>query len=214
MAQPTIKISALTAATEVGPSDTMPIVQGGVTKKAPISLMLPPGIMMEYAGATAPAGYFLCNGQAVSRTTYSALFAAISTTWGIGNGTTTFNVPDMRESSPYGSGTYSAVTGTTHGAVAEHDAVALAAFADDRIESHGHGLGIRGGVNGNLALSNAGVNSLPDADSGGDLLGYSGGSTATNTTIVKAPSDDGSGAPRVGATTRGKIIGVNYIIKY
>ena len=49
-----------------------------------------------YAGATAPTGWLLCYGQAISRTTYSALFTAISTTYGVGNGTTTFTLPDMR----------------------------------------------------------------------------------------------------------------------
>ena len=45
---------------------------------------------------TAPTGYLLANGQAVSRTTYAALFALLGTTFGIGDGSTTFNVPDMR----------------------------------------------------------------------------------------------------------------------
>lgn len=57
---------------------------------------LPPGVVMPYAGATEPAGWLLCAGQAVSRTTYGALFAAIGTTYGTGNGSTTFNLPDLR----------------------------------------------------------------------------------------------------------------------
>lgn len=60
------------------------------------ALVIPPGVMWDYAGATAPTGYLLCNGQAVSRATYAALFAAIGTAWGAGDGSTTFNVPDMR----------------------------------------------------------------------------------------------------------------------
>lgn len=52
-----------------------------------------PGVVKHYAGATAPAGWLVCAGQAVSRTEYSALFAAIGTTWGAGDGTTTFNLP-------------------------------------------------------------------------------------------------------------------------
>ena len=51
---------------------------------------------MPYAGATEPTGWLFCYGQAVSRTTYAALFAAISTTYGSGNGSTTFNLPDLR----------------------------------------------------------------------------------------------------------------------
>jgi microcystin-dependent protein len=51
---------------------------------------------MAYAASTAPTGWLLCDGSAVSRTTYAALFAVISTTWGSGDGSTTFNVPDLR----------------------------------------------------------------------------------------------------------------------
>lgn len=62
----------------------------------------PVGAMMDYAGATAPSGWLLCYGQAVSRTTYSALFAAIGTTHGAGNGSTTFNLPDCRGRAVFG----------------------------------------------------------------------------------------------------------------
>lgn len=57
---------------------------------------IPPGFIMDFAGATPPAGWLLCDGAAVSRTTFAALFAAIGTTWGAGDGSTTFNVPDLR----------------------------------------------------------------------------------------------------------------------
>ena len=55
-----------------------------------------PGMMQIYAGSTAPSGYLLCKGQAVSRTTYARLFSAIGTTFGAGDGSTTFNLPDMQ----------------------------------------------------------------------------------------------------------------------
>lgn len=54
------------------------------------------GIVVEYHGATAPSGWLFPYGQAVSRTTYAALFAAIGTTHGVGDGSTTFNLPDRR----------------------------------------------------------------------------------------------------------------------
>lgn len=57
---------------------------------------VPPGAQMAYGGITAPDGWLLCYGQAVSRTTFSALFAAIGTNYGIGDGINTFNVPDKR----------------------------------------------------------------------------------------------------------------------
>ena len=57
--------------------------------------LVPAGVLNPYAGATAPAGWLLCFGQSVSRTTYSTLFTAIGTTYGTASGTT-FNLPDMR----------------------------------------------------------------------------------------------------------------------
>lgn len=57
--------------------------------------MEPAGIVMPFAGSTAPEGYLLCNGSAVSRTDYATLFGVIGTTYGSGDGSTTFNVPDL-----------------------------------------------------------------------------------------------------------------------
>ena len=54
------------------------------------------GKIIMFAGNTAPEGTLYCNGAAISRTTYSELFAAIGTTYGAGDGSTTFNVPDLR----------------------------------------------------------------------------------------------------------------------
>ena len=56
----------------------------------------PPGVIFPYAAATPPAGWLLCDGAAVSRTTYAALFAIIGGSWGTGNGSTTFHLPDFR----------------------------------------------------------------------------------------------------------------------
>jgi len=54
------------------------------------------GSVVAFASSTLPPDYLECNGAAVSRTTYAALFARIGTTYGAGNGTTTFNLPDLR----------------------------------------------------------------------------------------------------------------------
>jgi len=63
---------------------------------------VPPGVVLPFAGTSAPAGFLLCGGQAVSRATYAALFAAIGTTFGAGDGSTTFNLPDLRgRATPY-----------------------------------------------------------------------------------------------------------------
>lgn len=60
------------------------------------ALSLPAGSLIYYAGSVAPAGYLKANGAAISRTAYAALFAAIGTTFGAGDGGTTFNLPDLR----------------------------------------------------------------------------------------------------------------------
>jgi len=56
----------------------------------------PPGVINQYAGVSAPAGWLLCAGQAVSRSTYAALFAILGGNFGVGDGVTTFNLPDLR----------------------------------------------------------------------------------------------------------------------
>lgn len=58
--------------------------------------VLPSGIMWEFAGASIPSGWLFCDGSLISRTTYSALFTAIGETYGAGDSTTTFNIPDCR----------------------------------------------------------------------------------------------------------------------
>ncbi|MEM5794749.1 MAG: tail fiber protein [Bacillota bacterium] len=61
-----------------------------------MSMLIPAGAVQPFAMSVAPAGWLKCNGAAVSRTTYAALFTAIGTTFGAGNGSTTFNLPDLR----------------------------------------------------------------------------------------------------------------------
>jgi microcystin-dependent protein len=65
----------------------------------------PKGTVIAFAGNSAPAGYLICNGAAVSRTTYAGLFAVIGTTYGAGDGSTTFNLPDLTDKFIQGSGT-------------------------------------------------------------------------------------------------------------
>lgn len=77
----------------------MPTTIDGTTGVSLIQTTAAPflvGQVCLFAMNAAPSGFLKCNGAAVSRTTYSALFAAIGTTYGAGNGTTTFNVPDLR----------------------------------------------------------------------------------------------------------------------
>ena len=60
------------------------------------------GAIKPWAKATAPVGYVLCDGTAISRTTYADLFAVISTTYGAGDSSTTFNVPNLQGKTPQG----------------------------------------------------------------------------------------------------------------
>ena len=64
-----------------------------------------PGMVVPFAGSTAPSGWLICDGAAISRSTYSALFAVIGTTYGAGDGSTTFNIPDLQDRILQGAGT-------------------------------------------------------------------------------------------------------------
>ena len=80
--------------------DTNHIKDGSVTAakldSAAVSVLMPTASLMPYAGSAAPTGYLLCDGAAISRTTYSDLFGIVGTTYGVGDGSTTFNIPDLR----------------------------------------------------------------------------------------------------------------------
>jgi microcystin-dependent protein len=67
-----------------------------------IGVSIPPGVMTAFAGSTPPSGWLLCDGSAVDRGLYASLFAAIGTAWGAGDGSTSFNLPDMRDRVPVG----------------------------------------------------------------------------------------------------------------
>lgn len=68
----------------------------GAASSSDLSGAVPTGAMMHFAGSAAPTGWLKANGALLSRTTYASLFAAIGTTYGAGDGTTTFAVPDLR----------------------------------------------------------------------------------------------------------------------
>jgi microcystin-dependent protein len=86
--------------------DNVAYVAAGVT---------PTGAVLPYAGAAAPTGWLICDGTAKSRAVYAELYAVVGTTYGAGDGTTTFNIPDLRQRVPLGkaaSGTGSTLGGT------------------------------------------------------------------------------------------------------
>lgn len=89
--------------------------QGGVAAALTTDARFNPvGVVLPYAGSSAPTGYLLCNGASVSRTTYSALFGIVSTTYGSVDGST-FNVPNLQDRVPVGknaTGTFATLGGT------------------------------------------------------------------------------------------------------
>lgn len=150
-------------------------------------LALPSGMITPYGGTTAPSGWLLCDGTAVSRETYANLFAVIGTAFGSGDGSTTFNVPDMRECTTKGAGLY----GGTVGAHVDSDGLDVGEFIDDRVQSHTHTYTERYNAMGYVQ--------------GGTVEMYNDG----NATTVATSTNGG----RYGDTTEVKSIGVNYIIK-
>lgn len=90
------------------------------------------GGIQAFGGASAPDKWLLCNGAAISRADYAELFTVIGTAYGVGNGTTTFNLPDLRDRSPYGVGGASVpALGNTAGATA-------VALSINNLPSHDH----------------------------------------------------------------------------
>ena len=93
------------------------------------------GIIKMFGGSTAPDGYLMCDGAAVSRTTYAALFAVIGTTYGAGDGSTTFNLPDLQGRFPLGAGSGDGLTART---VGQKDGEEGHALTDVEMPAHSH----------------------------------------------------------------------------
>ena len=80
-----------------------PVSANQLARKAYVDAVLPVGIIQAYAGSTAPsANWLFCQGQAVSRSTYAGLFGVVGTTYGVGDGSTTFNLPNLQGRIPVG----------------------------------------------------------------------------------------------------------------
>ena len=135
-----------------------------------------------------PTGFCLADGRALSRTTYAELFALIGTTYGSGDGSTTFNIPDMREATAKGTGLTS--KSNNH---YDSDGVALGEFVEDRLQDHSHRIPTA-------------PNSSPSAS---NYVMEAQTPSASATVISQNEVAQG----RSGATTEVKAVGVNWIYK-
>lgn len=119
-----------------------------------------PGNIDYYAANAAPAGWLKANGAAISRTAYAALFAVIGTTYGVGDGSTTFNIPDLRGEFVRG---WDDARGVDSGR-------AIGTAQADEIKSHMHDIGAAGGVSAGGSYGR-----LPGSTAGYVDSGYRGG---------------------------------------
>jgi microcystin-dependent protein len=164
----------------------------------------PPGTIVAFAGMNPPAGWWICDGRVVSRTDYPILFNAIGTAWGSGNGSTTFNLPDLRGYFLRGvdgnAGRDPNNATRTASNPGGNPANAVGSVQSESVSSHTH------------LLSVGSLNNFND---------YFGGSTATYgildvynrsdaTSIQQYPALQTVG----GAENRPKNVYVNYIIKH
>ncbi|TCS37496.1 microcystin-dependent protein [Paucimonas lemoignei] len=150
-----------------------------------------PGKVAYFAMSSAPAGYLKANGALVSRTTYAALFAAISTTFGAGDGVTTFKLPDLR-------GEF--IRGWSDGAGVDSGRV-FGSAQTDAMQGHVH-----------PGWANATAASATDTPAGAGGTQYTG---IINNPSTGNPATDGvNGTPRTAAETRPRNIALLACIKY
>ena len=149
------------------------------------------GVTLPFAGTMAPAGTLLCFGQAVSRATYAALYAVIGATYGAGNGTTTFNLPDLRARAIFGTDSMGGTaSGRITSAVSGVTATSLGATGGSQLEPpHQHITPVGFDINGNIygaALSDGTGKPLygSGVTSATTRLTRSGGTFDTANTIV------------------------------
>lgn len=113
------------------------------------------GTIEMYAGQEAPAGWLICDGSAISRTTYSKLFEVIGQTYGAGDGNTTFNLPDMRGRTPIGVGTGTATGATAH-TLGQKAGAETHTLTEAQLPSVTGSFGIRRWTTGSLVLTASG----------------------------------------------------------
>ena len=151
------------------------------------SILNPTGSIIMYGAASAPGGYYLCEGAAISRSTYSALFAVIGTTYGTGDGSTTFNVPDFRDRAPYGASTFT-----------------LGSKTAGEVNSSGQnstGTGTSGSSGASTVANNTGTGTTGTGTTGSATSGGTAPSIPASTYNTGSGTSGGSGASTVAANT-------------
>lgn len=178
-----LAISSTVSATEIGYVDGVTSAiqtQLNALSSAIASLsVVPSGTVQSYAGPTTsgvPSGWLACDGSQVSRTTYSALFTAIGTTYGNGNGSTTFTLPDLRGRTVIGAGQGTGLTNRALAATVGDESVTL---TEAQMPVHTHSLSpgqvVGTGSGGTSNYAPTGNN--PQANTGITSAGGSGGVT-------------------------------------
>jgi len=147
---------------------------------------IPTATIVPWSDSSIPSGFLECNGAAVSRSTYSALFAIVGTTYGAGDGATTFNVPDLQDNVAVGkSGTKAlastggANTVTSTGNVG--GSTANATLSTAQLASHSHTGGGGGGQAVSVAPEASALSSNPSTGSTGSGTGHQHNMSATFT---------------------------------
>ena len=170
------------------------------------------GSISAFAMSTAPVGFLSCEGQAISRSTYSALYTKIGTTWGVGDGSTTFNIPDFRGMFLRGTGSH----GTLNMADG-NDFAGPAIGSSENDQMQDWQLGADEDLTGARdAFATAGARDYtPSNTSASTRTAYlldTDDQGASNK--LKAMDDGTSGTPRTGDETRPVNFGVKYCIRY
>jgi microcystin-dependent protein len=163
------------------------------------SLVLPAGSLMMWAANAAPTGWLICNGAAVSRASYAALFATIGTSFGVGDNSTTFNLPNLVNRVPVGSsGLYAlGITGGSKDAI---------------IPNHTHTLS-GGSVSGTF-VTGVSFSTSPYFESGFGQTGVVGVSTSTGSPSYSNPTvGNPTGGQSVTDANMPPYLAINYIIK-
>ena len=160
------------------------------------------GFIQMYGAASAPTGWLLCNGAAVSRSTYATLFALIGTTYGAGDGSSTFNVPDMRDKFPVGSGSTYALNATGGSADSTLPSHTHTATVTDPSHSHREGASVEFGTTSSVSGTTR--------NSGSDGSGKNFQTFTATTGITVANSTEGTSATN---TNLPPYRGINFIIK-